>query len=99
GEVHGGRDVRGVPHAHCVRTRRGAPRIEPAGYLRAAWLVPDIERVAQILERLPAGSVVWLRPACAEERWNGEEAAANGVAECPPAACPWPRSVAGRAAL
>src|SRR6476659_658067 len=67
----------------CARSR--TPRIQPTGDLGAGDLVPDVERVPEVLHDVSASSAARLGLARREQRLRAKQIAVYGLAQLLPA--------------
>ena len=94
-EIHRRRDVAARSRLHRIGAGRRRPGVEPAGDLRAAGLVAEIERIADVRERVDASRAAWVRSRRRRTAWRRDQIAADRLVQLCPARRARPGGVAG----
>jgi hypothetical protein len=94
-EIDCGSHIARIAGFHGIDAGRRRPRIEPARYLRAARLVPDIERIGDVFEGVFAIRALGLCRARAEQGMHLDQIAAHCLLQLLPACGLWPGGIGG----
>src|SRR6266404_1058414 len=94
-EIHRRRDIAARPRLHRIGAGRGRPRVQPAGNLRAAWLVAEVEWILDIRDGVDARRALGIGRAGAERGGRGDQIAADRLVQPGPTRRARPSGVAG----